>query len=149
MLRLLTDLLPQLPWKGPPIPRGLTKNKAKNPHGGITYVDFKVKSLDKTKSAELKGMVDTGSTISRIPKSVADELGLKIALRGIPSRQAVGPMVYTDAVWGYIQIGDKEMLGYISTVEDGRPAVGAATLEIMGYKVNPITGKLEETEIFI
>ena len=150
-MRKLSDLLPQPPWEGPPLPRGLLakKSKPRNPNGGMTFVDFTVKSPDKTKSVQLRGMVDTGSTLTRIPTKVAQELGLEVFLRDVPSRLATGQTVPSDLARGYLEVKDKEAYDVFAVLEAETAAIGVVTLEAMGYKVNPVTGELEETEIYI
>jgi len=52
------------------------------------YAKTKICSLDKTKCAEVEGLVDTGATLSAIPRSLAEELSIKAFRRDIVEAEA-------------------------------------------------------------
>jgi len=51
-------------------------------------VKAKICSLDKTRCAEVERLVDTGATLSAIPRSLAEELGIKAFRRDVAEAEA-------------------------------------------------------------
>ena len=141
------DILPQPPWKGLPIPRGLAnKTKQRNPQGGITQAPFKVKSLDKSKEITLTGIVDTGAIYSTIPTSAIEQLGLPQI--GVTSLTLLdGRNVTARMFIGIMEIEGREIGTTFSSLGNGFITIGVRDLEGLGFKVNPSTGKLEPTAI--
>ena len=110
---------------------------------GETRIFFKVYGAN-GQAAELEAVVDTGATFSKIPRSLAAKLGLeakyetevelgdkriikrKLSLADIEIEEVRRPIL--------VAIGE----------EEERPVVGYTALELLGFKVNPITGKLEK-----
>ncbi|MBT9170768.1 MAG: hypothetical protein DDT18_01118 [Actinobacteria bacterium] len=110
---------------------------------GETRIFFKVYGAN-GQAAELEAVVDTGATFSKIPRSLAAKLGLegkyetevelgdkriikrKLSLAEIEIEEVRRPVL--------VAIGE----------EEERPVVGYTALELLGFKVNPITGKLEK-----
>jgi len=96
-------------------------------------------------TAELEALVDTGATFTKISQSLASKVGLK-PRRTVLTQVATGEFISRNA--GALE---GELEGIRDTIpvvigEDHEPAViGYTTLEILGFKVNPITEKLEST----
>jgi aspartyl protease family protein len=110
---------------------------------GETRVKFKVYNGERF--AELEGLVDTGATFTKIPRSVASEIGLQVKYkvevklgdrRTVTRGLALGE-VEMESVKRPVLVaigGDEEM-----------PIIGYTTLEVLGFKVSPVTGVLERT----
>jgi predicted aspartyl protease len=134
------------PWEDLPI--SFVDNKPeRNPHGSITLTPFLVKSMDRAKVAPLVGIADTGAIYSSIPLSVASELGL-IYINSVPIITIDGRTVITQMFSGIIDIQGKEVGTTFSSMADGPILIGVTDLEKLGFKVNPVTGKLETIPIY-
>lgn len=141
------DLLPALPWEGPPLPKKLVGGgKLHNPHGSLTLTPFKVKSIDESREVSLTGIADTGSIYSAIPVSVVNELGLPY-IGDAPVILLDGKRVTAKMFMGIIEIDGKKVGTTFLSLGDGFIAIGVTDLEKLGFKVNPATGTLEPTEI--
>lgn len=110
---------------------------------GETRIFFRVYGAN-GQAAELEAVIDTGATFSKIPRSLAAKLGLegkyetevelgdkriikrKLSLAEIEIEEVRRPVL--------VAIGE----------EEERPVVGYTALELLGFKVNPLTGKLEK-----
>jgi predicted aspartyl protease len=94
---------------------------------------------------ELEGLVDTGATFTKIPKSAASRIGLQARYE---AEVELGDkrVVRRGLALGEIGIEDVRRPVLIAIGEDEEmPVIGYTTLEILGFKVNPVTGKLEKT----
>lgn len=110
---------------------------------GKTLTTIKLYGPDGT--AELETLVDTGVTFTKISRSLASKVGLK-PRRSILTQVATGEFISRNA--GTLE-GELEGVRDVIPVvmgEDHEPAViGYTALEILGFKVNPITERLEST----
>ena len=110
---------------------------------GLTIARVRVKNPDTGASRELSLLVDTGSMLTRIDRSVLEELrvrprrtrrlktieGRVIERRtGLVTLEMEGNEADVEVV--FAEKGDAQVLGVIA-------------LESLGYMVNPITGRLE------
>lgn len=109
---------------------------------GETRAQFEINGAD-GKAIQLEATVDTAATFTRVPESV--KLGLKaqyeteveLSDRRILERR--------------LALADVEVEGARRPVlvaiggEGERVLLGYTTLEVLGFKVNPVTGKLEKT----
>jgi predicted aspartyl protease len=91
---------------------------------------------------ELEGLVDTGATFTKIPRWAASKICLQArytaeVMLGDGRTVTRGREVEMEGIRRPVPVaigGDEEM-----------PVIGCTTLEILGFKVNPVTGKLERT----
>jgi len=44
---------------------------------GHSWVEFKISNLERTRSKRLKALVDTGATLTALPRKIAEELGIE------------------------------------------------------------------------
>lgn len=96
-------------------------------------------------SVELEALADAGATFTKIPKDTAAKLGLELRYearveladrRVITRRLALAEME--------IEGVRRPALIAVAENEEG-PLLGYTTLEALGFKVNPLTRKLEKT----
>ena len=113
---------------------GLTKAKAEI---GINEANLR----------EVEFLVDTGSFYTFLPPAMAKELGIAfpvitevITADSRKSRVPVGV--------AYMKLLDREAGIILGTMDVPRPLLGASALEVLGFKVNPVTEKLEHTRPF-
>jgi len=109
---------------------------------GETWIRFKIYGIE-GKSTELNAIVDTGATFTKIPLYVANELGLE-AKYETKVELGDGHIITRKLAPAEVEIEDVKRLVLVSIGEE-KPLLGYTTLELLGFKVNPITGKLERT----
>jgi aspartyl protease family protein len=95
-----------------------------------------------------EALVDTGATRTTIPRDVAGKLGLQVIGR-MAAKTAAGPQ-QLDQSYAYIELAGKTMVTplLISDTLDTM-LIGVITLEAMGLAVDPVTGSLRESEVFL
>ncbi|MEA3355721.1 MAG: aspartyl protease family protein [Candidatus Bipolaricaulota bacterium] len=111
---------------------------------GETRAHFKIYGID-GEVAELEALVDTGATFTKIPESLASALGLQ-AKYETNVELADGRQVKRGLALAEVELEKVERPVLIAIGgEEEKPLIGYTTLEVLGFKVNPITGKLERT----
>ncbi len=109
---------------------------------GFVYVDVTLRGS--RGSRRMRMLVDTGSTYIVVNPMVVEELGLiktpYTANLVLADRRVVSVEVY---------VGEAEVKGrrgpvIVVSFETPVPLLGVHALETLGFKVNPITGDLEE-----
>ena len=96
-------------------------------------------------SAELEALVDTGATFSKIPSAVAEGLGL-VATHEVEIELGDGTMITRPLVLADMEVQGVRRPMLVATSEGNEtPLLGYTTLEILGFKVNPVTRSLEKT----
>jgi len=115
---------------------------------GHVYVKVKICSLDKAKCAEVEGLVDAGATLSAIPRSLAEELGIKAFRRDVVETGA--GLVEVERGVAVISIAGRELVTevWISDII-GRVLIGVTTLKMLCLRVDPRTGRLEPAPLLL
>ena len=94
---------------------------------------------------ELEAMIDTGATFSKIPQSLVQRLGLEVKYE-TEVELGDGRVIKRELVPGEVEIGGVKRPVLIAVGgEEEKIIIGYTTLEILGFKVDPITGRLERT----
>ena len=110
---------------------------------GETYAKLKIYGPNGVE--ELSGLVDTGATFTKVPLPIGNKLGLKVrrkvAVRLSDERAVERGLCYAEAEVD----GVRDLIPIALGAEGEEPLVGYTTLEILGFKLNPITRKLEPT----
>jgi len=110
---------------------------------GETRVKFRVYSGGVF--VELEGLVDTGATFTKIPKWAASKIGLQ-AIYKAEVMLGDGRTVTRGLAYGEVEMeGIRRLVPVAIGGDEEMPVIGYTTLEILGFKVNPVTGKLEKT----
>ena len=96
-------------------------------------------------AAGLEAVVDTGATFSKLRATTASGSGLEVKYEtGV--ELADGRVVKRGLALAQVEIGEVRRPGLIAIgEEEDKPVVGHATLEILGFKLSPISGKLERS----
>jgi clan AA aspartic protease len=104
---------------------------------------------DHSLRVELEFIVDTGAIYTVIPKSVADRLRLKeIGKRKF--KIANGDVVEYPVSEAYIIINGEGVTSVVAIADEKTPLLlGVTTLELLGLRVDPVTGKLTPLELMI
>lgn len=111
---------------------------------GETKVRFEIHGAD-GKSMELEALVYTAATFTKVPESVATNLGLK-AQYETEVELGEGRILKKGLALAEVEIEGVRRPVLVAIGGEGeRPLLGYTTLEILGFKVKPLTGKLEKT----
>jgi predicted aspartyl protease len=108
---------------------------------GETRIHFKVYGVD-GQAVVLEAVVDTGATFSKIPKSVAAKLGLEAGYE-TDIELGDGRIIRRKLTLVELEIEGIRRPVLVTIGEGEKSFVGYTTLELLGFKVNPITRKLE------
>lgn len=94
-------------------------------------------------SLEFEALVDTGATFTKIPLSQTEQIGVELKYE-TEVELADGRLVPRKLGLADIQIADVRRPALLAAGSDGeKPVLGYTTLENLGFKVNPMTGRLE------
>jgi len=97
--------------------------------------------LEDVRRSVLKALVDTGATFPALPEDVVEKLDLPIYGEAEAETATGREKVRISAA--VIQIEDRTSLSYIIIRPRGTtPLVGVVALEQMGFRVDPVTGRL-------
>jgi clan AA aspartic protease len=109
----------------------------------IDYTEFVLgkRRLEDVKRIGLKALVDTGATFPALPEDVVEKLSLPI--HGEVEAETATGRERVRLALAIIQIEDRTAASYIIVRPRGTtPLIGVVALEQMGYRVDPVTGKL-------
>jgi len=95
-------------------------------------------------TCEEKGLVDTGATLTVLPRRIAENLRLQTKARS--KAMTAGGAITVELSDVQVEIAGKDGIVRvaISDVVD-RVLVGVTTLETLGLTVDPLTGQLKES----
>ena len=108
---------------------------------GETRVSLKL--LGPKGDAKVEMLVDTGSTLTKIPRAVASKIGISPRYKA-EVELADGRVIERD-----VSEASAEFNGIMNTIplligpDSEEPLLGLTTLEVFRLKVNPVTQKLE------
>lgn len=115
---------------------------------GCVWVEIEVSNLERTKSKKVRALVDTGASLTVLPKKLAEELDIK------PVREeevATGAgLIKIKGGEARIKVEKKESVFpvWISDIID-KVLLGVVVLEALGFEVDPATGKLRERPLLL
>ena len=111
---------------------------------GHTSVD--VLAIGAKGKRNLKGLiVDTGATYTVLSRKILQAIGASQIPGKVPVELGDGKIVKADSYALRLGVGGREGPVIALTFKGAKQVVGVQTLESLGLKVNPITGRLEET----
>jgi predicted aspartyl protease len=109
---------------------------------GFVYVDVELRGAKSSKVIRM--LVDTGSTYVVLPSDIIGELGL------IPTPYVVDlTLADRRVVTARLFLVEARVKGrrgpvLVAELETPTPLLGVYALETLGFKVNPVTGEVEE-----
>ncbi|ABL78845.1 conserved hypothetical protein [Thermofilum pendens Hrk 5] len=112
------------------------------------HVYAPVKLYHGEKSLEVKALVDTGATTLVLPRSVAEELGLRV-LGKMDVELADGTVKKVDYSIVEVELSGRRAPVLVAIVERGEVCVGVEALERLGLAVDPATGSIYSTRRFV
>ena len=111
---------------------------------GHVEVDVGLSNPEKGTRKDERGLVDTGATLSVLPRKLAESL--QLAIKSQSKAMTAGGPVLVDLSDVYVEIAGKTatVRVAISDVID-RLLIGVTTLETLGLTVDPLAGQLRES----
>ena len=95
-------------------------------------------------SVEIEVLADTGATFTKIPKEAVAKLGLEVKYEA-PVELADGRIISRHLALAEVEIEEVRRPVLVAVAEnEERPLLGYTTLETLGFKINPLTTKLEK-----
>ncbi|MBM3333369.1 hypothetical protein FJY63_01790 [Candidatus Sumerlaeota bacterium] len=111
---------------------------------GHVHTDIAVKGSKAT--ALLKNvLIDTGATYTVLPENVLEQVGAWGPMGGSEVALGDGRKVQAKGYGVRIKIGEVEGPSISMAFEGAETVIGVETLESLGLKVDPTTGRLEAT----
>jgi len=112
------------------------------------WVDVRIGSEDCSKITEVRALVDTGTTLTIIPRSLAIDLGLRVTGK---SRVKTGVgVIELDRSRAYIEVmGRGNIIPVLISDIIDKVLIGVTTLEIFELEVDPITRRLRERTLLL
>jgi clan AA aspartic protease len=103
---------------------------------------------DPSLASTVEALVDTGATVTVVPRSLADQLKLNVT--GQKTVRTANGIIVVDRSSAILQIDGKSEINpiVISDTLD-RTLVGVVTLETLELAVDPTTGRLTEGETLL
>ncbi len=95
-----------------------------------------------------EALVDTGATWTVVPRALARQLGLRLVGQ-VTAKTAAGPQSL-DQSYALVELEEKKMVTplLISDTLDS-VLIGVMMLEALGLAVDPTSGQLKESEVFL
>ena len=109
------------------------------------YVRVKILiGANKERAEEVEFLTDTGAFHTTLPSDLAERLGIKELAR-TKVTLADSREVEVSLSYAYIKALDREGVMPVAILEVPEPLLGVSTLEGLGLRVDPTTGKLEHS----
>ncbi len=115
---------------------------------GHVWVKVKIGDPGKKRVIEVEALVDTGATLTVIPRRLANELGLEPTGRSVVDTGAGRIELERTRIWIEIEGREEIVPALISDVID-KVLIGVTTLEVLGLQVDPLTGRLREWTLLL
>ena len=115
---------------------------------GYVWVDAVIKNPFSGRSVSVKALVDTGATLTIVPRKVADELALPVIGKSLV--QTAKGVTELEACFGVVGImGEETPARILVSDELDTVIIGVTVLEQLGLEVDPATGKLKKTRLLL
>jgi clan AA aspartic protease len=114
----------------------------------LTLIGTVIKNPLTDKAITAKALVDTGATLTVVPRRIAEELQLPvIGRRRVATAKGT---VELDECVGVVEVmGRKAYVHMLVSNDVDIVLIGATTLETLGLQVDPTTGKLKEATTYL
>jgi len=115
---------------------------------GHVWVDIKIGNEYASKIIEARALVDTGATLTVVPRSIADRLGLRIT--GKSKVETGSGIIEIERSRAYIEImGKSEVIPVLVSDIIDKILIGVTTLEVLELEIDPLTGRLRERTLLL
>ena len=115
-----------------------------------TFAEIEVSNIEVTKLVRMEAIIDSNAgTSALLPTKLAEETGILNDCKD--TKVSVGDKILVaKRCSAFLRLKGKEFLGPVFIAEwVDKPTVGRFALEAMGLKVNPETGELEDTQLYM
>jgi len=114
----------------------------------LTLIGTVIKNPLTDKAITTKALVDTGATLTVIPRRVAEELQLPvIGRRRVATAKGTAEL---DECVGVVEVmGRKAYTHMLASNDTDTVLIGATTLETLGLEADTTTGKLKEATTYL
>jgi clan AA aspartic protease len=114
----------------------------------LIWIDAVIRNPFTGKAITAKALVDTGTTLTVVPRRVAEELQLPvIGRRSVATAKGVAEL---DECLGVVEVMGRKAYTHILVSDDVDVVlIGAVTLEILGLEVDLVMGELKEAKIYV
>jgi len=117
--------------------------------GYVRVKGFVSNPLKREVRVEVEFIAGTGAVYTMIPRTIAEKLGLEIEGKR-RFRVASGDIIEYPVAEAYIVIEDRGATSLVVIGPDEAvPLLGVTTLELLGYQVDPVTGRLKPLELMM
>jgi len=115
---------------------------------GHTWVEVEISDIERRKFKKVKVLVDTGTSLSVLPKRIAEELGIEAESVDEVATGAGIIKVKRGTAWIKLKGKEGPFNVWISDIID-KVLIGVVVLESFGFEVDPATGKLKERPLLL
>ncbi len=115
---------------------------------GRVWVKARIGDPDLRRVIEVEALVDTGATLTVVPRRLAKELELKITGRTVVETGAGRIILDRTRIWIELEGRNEIVPALISDTID-KVLIGVTTLEVLGLQVDPLTGRLKEWPLLL
>ncbi len=114
----------------------------------LTLIGTVIRNPFTGKAITTKALVDTGATLTVLPRRIAEELQLPvIGRRRVATAKGAAEL---DECVGVVEVmGRKAYVHMLVSNDVDIVLIGATTLETLGLEVDPTTGKLKEATTYL
>jgi len=109
---------------------------------GFTYVNVTVRGMKA--SRDVRMLVDTGSTYIVLDPETIKELGLLETPYAVDLLLADGRKIRSKLFLAEVEVKGRRGPAFVAELNVPTHLLGVYALETLGFKVNPMTGELEE-----
>jgi clan AA aspartic protease len=115
---------------------------------GHSWVEVEISDLENKRSSKVNALVDTGATLTVLPKRFADKLGIKPVFEEKIATAAGEIKVLRGE--SRVKIKNRETVTpvWISDIVD-KVLIGVVTLESLGLEVDPVSETLKERPLLL
>ncbi|MEM0233687.1 MAG: retroviral-like aspartic protease family protein [Candidatus Nezhaarchaeales archaeon] len=115
---------------------------------GHVWVKARIGDESRIKLIETNALVDTGATLTVIPRRMAIDLNLKPTGKSIVETGAGRLEFERTRIWIELEGKSEIVPALISDLID-KVLIGVTALEVLGLQVDPLTGKLKEWALLL
>ena len=115
---------------------------------GRVWVKAKLGDPERVNIIEVDALVDTGATLTVIPRDIARKLQLKPTGRSVVETGAGRLELERTRIWIELEGEGEVVPALISDIID-KILIGVTALEVLGLQVDPLTGKLKKWTLLL
>jgi len=115
---------------------------------GHSWVYIEVSDLERKHSKKVKALVDTGDSLTTLPKKLADELGITPFTEEQVKTGAGTIKISRGRAWIKLKGKESPFDVWISDFID-KVLLGVVVLQVLGFQVDPTTEELKPTPLLL